>query len=408
MRRLLAVGAVVMLAALAAIGCGRRGAVRGDETVALRGHLVIIGGGLQRENTAVYERILELAGGRESARVAVLPTASGVPHETGPEMVEDFVRLTGRPDAAFVVPITTDNPEAAADPAMAARILEATAVFFTGGVQERIVSVLRPDGASSPADAAVRTVLARGGVVAGTSAGAAMMSDPMIRWGNSTEALLAGLTCAGEDRAVCLMPGMGCFPFGLTDQHFLRRGRLGRLIVALQDGGVGLGYGIDDNRAMVVDLARGELTFLGDRAALLVDVREATRDGLNRKGVRVTLLGEGDRVDARTGEVTPDPSKTAIVTPLFINLRQPYSREPWGPWVAPNLIERMALDPALGASATDDLIGFHLSRDERTRFFHHADRPESLTAIGVRLDVAALEGAAEAARALHEELQPRP
>jgi hypothetical protein len=113
-------------------------------------------------------------------------------------------------------------------------------------------------------------------------------------------------------------------------------------------------------------------------------------------------------VDARTGIATPDPSKTAIETPRFMNLRQPYSREPWGPWVASNLIERMALDPALGASATDDTIGFHLSRDERTRFFHRADSPQSLTAIGVRLDVVALDGAAAAARAVHEDLQAGP
>src|SRR5262245_60033347 len=145
--------------------------------------LVIIGGRFEADNGPVHEAMKALSGGR----VAVLPTASGEPIAAGEE-VRDGLRAWGI--ESEVVPLDKDNYATAAfDPAVLALLERFGSFYFTGGDQSLIAKALVQGGAETPALQAIRRAHAAGGLVSGSSAGAAIMSDPMITSGSSVEAL---------------------------------------------------------------------------------------------------------------------------------------------------------------------------------------------------------------------------
>ncbi len=271
------------------------------------GSLVIIGGALESDNEAIYRAILDR--GLPGRPICVLPTASGQPKRAMTSYVKDFQRYGG-PDAADGVAVTATRPRRAVDPKTAARLEGCGGFFFTGGDQSRIVDVLRPGGEPSTADAAIRRIWERGGVVAGTSAGAAMMSDPMIGGGSSSDAFKHGTTAAEAALGVWVRDGMGFLPPVLVDQHCLARGRLGRLIVALTaDAERRFGLCIGEDTALVVD--GRDAWVAGASGVVAIDLEAASRDGKSRgfRDGRLWLLGDGDRLDLESGDATPEGAK---------------------------------------------------------------------------------------------------
>lgn len=387
LKAILAGAAALLLASCAHVGQGTAAEARPA------GSLVIVGGGLQRLNAPVYGRINELAALSSKPRTAdgkvligILPTASGAPAEVAREYVEDFERHGGHVQAV-VIPIRSDTPELAHDPETVAMIARCHGLFFTGGDQSRITAVFRPDGVDTPAYEAAAGVLAAGGVISGSSAGAAMMSDPMIRWGNSREALLAG-EIEGEDRGVAVGQGMGFFPYGMTGQHHLTRGRLGRLIVAMERTGQWLGVGIDDNKAVEVDLATHEIRAIGSAAAVVVDLSRATRDGVGRSGIGLSLIGTGDVLHGLTGEITPAPGKTPV--PAYTTGYETYRpADPWARGAFPDMIKRLATNPAAEYPARDEgFLRLALAQGPDTRFYAPpAGDGFDITAIGLVLSI---------------------
>ncbi len=236
------------------------------------GHLVIVGGALDVEHAAIYHALLDRIG--PTGTLGILPTASGVPEESGPGTVEDFKRYAKPTQTITLLDIRDGEVAKASDSAWADRITDCEGLWFTGGVQSRIVDTFRPAGQpDSPAYEAMLAVLRKGGVIGGTSAGAAMMSDPMILWGNSHEALLVGVVNDAGDFGVGVGKGMGFFPYGIVDQHFFRRARLGRLLAACEHTGVPMGFGIEENCALVVDLANDTAQVIGSKGVLFCVVR---------------------------------------------------------------------------------------------------------------------------------------
>jgi cyanophycinase len=223
-----------------------------------KGSLVIIGGGLRPNNAEVWQKIVELAGGK-GARIAVFPTAAGTPEREG-RMAADYLKRYGA--QAFVVPIAprlggSDARKAADDPALARSVREAAGAFFTGGDQARITATLRrPDGSNTAVLDALWAMYRRGGVIAGTSAGAAIMSSTMF-YDPPLEVLpmLKNGVVDGKDVA----PGLGFVGDDVfIDQHFLIRGRFARMLPAMLARGYTLGLGIDENTAVVVAPSRGQ------------------------------------------------------------------------------------------------------------------------------------------------------
>lgn len=276
------------------------------------GRLVIIGGGLSSSNEAVYRAILD---GRDGdAPLCVIPTASaGDPQLTIARAVAVFDEWGG-PGTATGIPLSTESAEAALDPLVAAQIRGCSGFYFTGGVQSRITTVFRPHGRSTPAYDALMWRFREGAVVAGSSAGAAIMSDPMIGGGSTTGALEQGIHRAAAEsdeddaaprgRGVSIMPGLGFLSQAIVDQHFLARGRIGRLITAVLDlEELDLGFGIDENTALVVD--GRTVTVAGASAVVIIDARDAVRSGRGATDMKLHLIAPGDRFDIDARRVLP-------------------------------------------------------------------------------------------------------
>ncbi|SFC71584.1 cyanophycinase [Massilia yuzhufengensis] len=280
-----------------------------------KGSLVIIGGGLRPENAAVWEKIVLLAGGK-GARIAVFPTAAQNPAREGGNAVA-FLNRHGA--QAFLVPVApllagSDVRKAADDPALADAVRNAGGAFFTGGDQARITgSLRRPDGGNSAVLDALWSMYRRGGVIAGTSAGAAIMSstmfyDPPL----DVVPILKHGVVDGKDIA----PGLGFIGDDVfIDQHLLVRGRFARMLPVMLDKGYKLGLGIDENTAAVVGPGR-EVTIVGYTGALVLDLSEAGTDKaqplFNLSNARISYVDNGDRFNLASRTYVPGPGKEPV------------------------------------------------------------------------------------------------
>ncbi|MGQ3050686.1 MAG: cyanophycinase [Roseateles sp.] len=273
------------------------------------GTVIVIGGALKAESDAVWQRMVDEAGGAGAA-IAVFPTAAADPERVAAQIVAALNRCGAR---AHVVPVAphlegVDLQAALRDEALIARVAASDAVFFSGGSQEFIVDTLQPAGRPTAMLGAIHAVFSAGGVVAGTSAGAAIMSRLMFRDAMDNLAVLKGQWRAGREYD----QGLGFVdPALLIDQHFLKRGRIGRMLPAMRALGLRLGLGVDENAAVVIK--GGRLEVLGGSGALLVDLGEASHDAalpaFNLRGARLSYLDHGDCHDLASGVTTPAPRK---------------------------------------------------------------------------------------------------
>ena len=223
--------------------------------------LLIIGGAEDKAGRAtVLRRFVRLAGGRK-ARIVVIPTASSIPEEAVEAYTTIFTRL-GAPEVLAVDP--PSRPAAAAE-VMVRAIDNATGVFMTGGNQLKLAQLF----VGTPLADAISRAHARGAVVAGTSAGASIMSQFMISLGAD------GVT--PRQRTSQLTSGLGLLPGVIVDQHFDQRARYGRLMSLVAGSPNLLGMGIDEDTAAEIRDGR-KLTVLGSGAVFVVDARSAVSD----------------------------------------------------------------------------------------------------------------------------------
>lgn len=276
------------------------------------GAAVPIGGGLKADHERVWQRLVALAGGKGS-RWVVLGTASESPTESAESAARQLRARGALAETLPVSPLLKEPAVAQAvqDPALVAQVQAASGVFFTGGSQDRIVASLVPGGVESPLLKAIRALQARGGVVAGTSAGAAVMSSTMFIDAPDVLAVLKGRFKTGSE----VGPGLGFVgPKLFVDQHFFKRGRLARLLPVMRASGYTLGLGVEENAAAAV---RGdEIEILGGQALFvdLADAQQDTVDGAYRlRGARISLLEAGDRLNMATRVLTPSPEKAKEV-----------------------------------------------------------------------------------------------
>jgi len=262
------------------------------------GRLLIIGGAEDRCcGNGLLERFVALCGG-EAARIVLVTTATDVPEQVHAEYekvfrklgVEDIreLRLRGRGDA--------DGDEALAV------LASATGVFFTGGDQSRLRTLV-----GSGVNELIEERLSDGLVVAGTSAGATAMGRTMILGGAGSDVSAA---------AVRTGPGLGLLPRALIDMHFGERDRLPRLLSAVALDPDHLGVGLDENTGILVDETGFEV--IGSGVATVVDAEDATVvhaagdcDPITLFGVRLHLLPAGSRFDfeTRTPSIGPAHDK---------------------------------------------------------------------------------------------------
>jgi cyanophycinase len=259
-----------------------------------KGHLVIIGGG---ERTGVImERFVELAGGKEKARIIILPMASSVPDTTGMEQTEELKAL-GVKDVHWLM----FTREQAMKGEVTAEIAKATGIFFSGGDQARIAAVI----VGTPVEAQLKALYRGGAVVGGTSAGAAIMSRVMITGNERINKDSTDSFVSIEKGNVETIDGIGFLEDVIIDQHFIKRKRLNRLISVVLEHPKLPGIGIDESTAIQVNPDR-TFEVIGEGTVVIVDatsvqsVHTDTHGNLAGSGMRMHILASGDRFNLKT------------------------------------------------------------------------------------------------------------
>ena len=258
--------------------------------------LFVIGGAEDRVGKAsLLRHFLKLCGGRR-ASIVVIPTASSFQDEVGASYTEVFTRL-GAAEVTIVNPATREDSH---DPAVVAAVDGATGVFMSGGSQLRL-SQLIP---GTPLGEAIHRAHERGSVIAGTSAGASIVSDFMISMGDE------GVT--PRQRASQISAGLGLLRGVVVDQHFDQRARYGRLMSVIAPSPHLLGVGIDEDTGLVVHgsvgevVGKGGVTFVDGRDTVRFDNASRVKKGgeLTLSHLRVGLVGTGQRFDLDARELT--------------------------------------------------------------------------------------------------------
>jgi cyanophycinase len=282
-----------------------------DTAAPPQGYAVVIGGALTQDNDAVWSRLVQLAGG-PGARYVVLATASDDPERSAARIVATLRSHGAVAEHVAVAPRIpgSDVAREVENPKWLEMVRGARGIYFAGGAQQRVVDTLLPGGKTTPLLQAIWDVYRSGGVVAGSSAGAAIMSATMIRDAEDVMSVLKGTLRDGQE----IGRGLGFVgPRLVTDQHFLRRGRIGRLLPVMVATGYTLGLGIEENTAAIVHGEQVEV--IGAAGALFVNLAGTSSDAslgaFNLRGARLSFLDHGDRLDLGTGAITPSAPKLA-------------------------------------------------------------------------------------------------
>src|SRR5919107_2225935 len=202
-----------------------------------KGCLIIIGGGEDRDPKGDRTILREVAKHVRGGKLVLATVASHRPAG----YFEEYERAFADLGLGELVELYVEERSQASDRDKLSVLDDAAGIFFSGGDQLRITSQIGDTGI----EAKVRALYERGGVVAGTSAGASVMSDTMVIKGTSKITHRIG--------DLHMAPGMGLIRDVIIDQHFAERGRFGRLIGAVAHNPRILGLGIDENTAAVVE-----------------------------------------------------------------------------------------------------------------------------------------------------------
>lgn len=233
--------------------------------------LIAVGGGTAPP--CMFEKLAQWAGGRK-ARVLVVPWA------TETEEREVCASVARRLEKVGVRQVEC-APERLTLQKETKRFLNqlhrATAVYFTGGDQVRLMTAIRNQDLAR----AIRARYRRGAVVGGTSAGAAVLSATMLT-GDGDFGVI-------DPKAVAVSEGLGLLTEAVVDQHFLARRRLNRLLSVLSGSRESLGIGIDEDTAVAIENER-EATVLGDGKAVFLSLLDPDRFSLE-------VLPPGGRYD---------------------------------------------------------------------------------------------------------------
>lgn len=213
------------------------------------GQLFIIGGG--KRPPALLRELLKVADLQEDDYAIVLPMSSGEPDTAAYYGTLQFTQLGLSPDRITTMHLQRRRPTAATlDSLRRARL-----IYLTGGDQNRFMVSIAETGAK----AAIQQAYEDGATIAGTSAGAALMSERMITGNERKHPEYTGEFRTIEANNMEVGEGLGLLPTAIIDQHFVYRMRMNRLItVALEHPGMPC-IGIDESTAIVVSAGQARV-----------------------------------------------------------------------------------------------------------------------------------------------------
>ncbi len=268
---------------------------------ATRGYIIPIGGAEEhRSDPQILERFVSVCGGKD-AHIAIIPTASRM-RDTGRKYERTFSDIGVK--RATSLPYERRSDCRRED--WLEILEEADGVFLTGGNQLRLSTTL---GGTVVAKTLRRRNL-EGQHIAGTSAGAAVMSEHMIAFGDEGSTPTADI--------VTLAPGLGLTENLIVDQHFRQRDRLGRLLGALAYNPEAIGVGLDEDTAAFL-AANDVLEVQGSGALTLVDPLDVDFTSMDSSfrndpvciiGLRLHVLTEGATFDIKSRTAQPPPPRS--------------------------------------------------------------------------------------------------
>jgi cyanophycinase len=248
---------------------------------AAQGPVMPIGGAEETEpGGEILERFIDLAGGKH-ARIAIIPTASDDPQRSG-EGYATLFREMGAKEADW---LRVERREDANAEEALSLLREATGIYITGGDQARLVRLL----VGTLVMECIRMRNADGVIVAGTSAGASILSALMMAGGTGVGGDSNG--SAARKGMVDVVAGFGLLQDIIIDQHFSQRGRMGRLLSVFAGTPGLIGLGLDEDTAVLID-RKGTLEVLGSNMVTIVDGRNTISDYFEREaGEVLTITG---------------------------------------------------------------------------------------------------------------------
>jgi len=250
-----------------------------------KGTLVIIGGGSRPET--IINRIIDESGIRDAGYGIVLPMSSAEPDSSVYYAVAPFTKA----GVTAIVGMNFRKGEQI-DPQRLDSIRKAKLIYITGGDQNRFMDVVRGTDIAE----AITAAFHHGAVVAGTSAGAAVMSEVMITGNQLRDTTYTSTIKTIESNNLETKPGLGLITGVLIDQHFLIRSRHNRLLMGVIDFPELKGIGIDESTAIVVKGNTAEV--IGNSQTLVISNPKRSRqekDGkLAAKGLVVDIYLAGE------------------------------------------------------------------------------------------------------------------
>jgi cyanophycinase len=250
------------------------------------GAAIVIGGG--GDQPAIVKKLIELSGGPD-ARILVMPISTSQ-KDPGQAMAA-FIREQGAKNVGIWIPKSQEDADT---PESLAELKAARGFYFSGGDQTRGMALLRKTKALE----AIREAHGRGAAVAGSSAGAALMSKEMIDGAPPEGSISPGRYATSE--------GLGVTGNWITDQHFLARSRMQRLINVLLDHPGHRGLGVDERTAAVfVDdtlevLGQGQVVLFDPPAGVSSRPTES-RPLYRADDIRMRVLATGDKIKLERG-----------------------------------------------------------------------------------------------------------
>ena len=257
--------------------------------------LMAIGGAVSDEDSIIFQEFIRRAG-VDKARIVVLPQAS-IGKDTGKGYSNVFKSLGLKQKPIHLE--FRERKEADKKKHLDA-LRQATGIFIAGGTQMRITAIV----GGTEFEQELLAAYQRGAVIAGTSAGTAVMSRIMLAYGKG------GAT--PRERIAQFSPGLGFTDKIIFDQHFRQRDRLGRLAYAISMHPGRYGIGVDENTCAIVE-DDNKISVLGRSAITIVDGKEMVATNVADvegsrpvavSGLKIHVLTEGCSFDMKTRRAT--------------------------------------------------------------------------------------------------------
>jgi cyanophycinase len=252
-----------------------------------KGNLFIIGGG--DRPAAMMQKMVEAAGLTPKDHIAILTMSSASPDTSYYYIKEDL-----RPHCANTIAMLHFTKENTSDRVMLDSLKKAKLIFITGGVQDRFMNVVF----NTPVFETIHQAYQLGSTIAGTSAGAAVMSKEMITGSQiRADTIYDGSFDRIENGNVEIKPGLGLLTNAIIDQHFVVRSRYNRLLTILSQYPGKTAIGIDEATAILVK--GNEVEVIGESQVIVVRnpqlVKSVKGKVVSFKNANLSIYTDGEK-----------------------------------------------------------------------------------------------------------------